>query len=237
MIDIKRTFYTWSDSQSVATGKTVSEEGQGLVAVMEGGVEKVKPSEGLAGEKIVGFAMFRQKTFATAAVVEDHIVPTAAPYVVELGKQHLLAGQVRVLDVVAGTDLGVAAAPPVVAGGEFLADLAHGTVAFNVAEAGKTVRVFYRYELTVAEALLQFYEAPTNHPDPNFFSQVGVGKGKGRVFTMHYDQSIDWSSAVVPALGDKGIITDGGVGPVIPNARVVNVPSPTDPYLGIEFLV
>jgi hypothetical protein len=54
---------------------------------------------------------------------------------------------------------------------------------------------------------------------------------------MHYDQSIDWSSAVVPALGDKGIITDGGVGPVIPNARVVNVPSPTDPYLGIEFLV
>lgn len=238
MIDIKRTFYTWSDTQPVATGKTVSEEGQGLVAVMEGGVEKVKPSEGLAGEKVVGFAMFRQKTFATAAVVEDHIVPTAAPYVVELGKQHILLGQIRVLDVVAGTDLAVAVAPPVIAAGEFLADLAHGTVSFNVAESGKTVRVFYRYELTVAEALQQFYEAPTNHPDPNFFSQVGVGKGKGRVFTMFYDQSVNWADAtVVPALADKGMICDGGVGPVVPNARVVQVPSPSDPFLGIEFLV
>jgi len=227
MIDIKRTFYTWSDTQSVAIGKTVSEEGQGLVAVMENGVEKVMPSEGLAGEKVVGFAMFRQKTFSTAAVVEDHIVPTAAPFVVELSKQHLIAGQVRVLDVVAGVDL-----VPVAL------DLAHGTVELAAGDAGKTVRVFYRYELTVADSLLQFYEAPTNHPDPNFFSQVGVGKGKGRVFTMFYDQSVNWAdAAVVPALADKGMICDGGVGPVVPNARVVQVPSPTDPYLGIEFLV
>jgi len=228
MIDIKRTFYTWSDTQPVATGETVSEEGQGLVAVMEGGVEKVKPSEGLAGEKVVGFAMFRQKTFSTAAVVEDHIVPTAVPYVVELGKQHLILDQVRVLDVVAGTDI----VPATI-------DLAHGTLTFTAAESGLSVRVFYRYKLTVAEALQQFYEAPTNHPDPNFFSQVGVGKGKGRVFTMFYDQSVNWADAtVVPALADKGMICDGGVGPKIPGpARVVQVPSPTDPYLGIEFLV
>lgn len=241
MIDIKRTFYTWSDTQPVATGKTVSEEGQGLVAVMEGGVEKVMPSEAGVGEKVVGFAMFRQLTFSTAAVVEDHIVPTAVPYVVELGKQHLITGQIRVLDVVAGTDLAPAAAPPAVAAGEFLADLVHGTVSFNAAEAGKTIRVFYRYDLTVAESIQQFYQAPTNMPDPNFFSQVGVGKGKGRIFTMYYDQSVDWSSAaVVPALAGAptpGMICDGGAGPDIPNARVVNVPSPTDPYLGIEFLL
>jgi hypothetical protein len=227
MIDIKRTFYTWSDTQPVATGKTVGEEGQGLVAVMEGGVEKVMPSEGLAGEKIVGFAMFRQLTFSTAAVVEDHVVPTAAPFVVELGKQQILAGQIRVLDVVAGVDL-----VPVAI------DLAHGTVELAAGDAGKTIRVFYRYELTVAQAIQQFYEAPTNMPNPNFFSQVGVGKGKGRVFTMYYDQSVNWAdAAVVPALAAGGMVCNGGVGPVIPNARVVNVPSPADPYLGVEFLL
>jgi hypothetical protein len=227
MIDIKRTFYTWSDTQPVATGKTVTEEGQGLVAVMEGGVEKVMPSEALAGEKFVGFAMFRQLTFGTAALVEDHIVPTAAPFVIELGKQHLIAGQIRVLDIVANADL-----VPVAI------DLVHGTVTLAAGEAGKTVRIFYRYELTVSESIQQFYQAPTNMPDPNFFSQVGVGKSKGRVFTMYYDQSVVWSSAaVVPALAAGGMITDGGVGPVIPNARVVSVPSPQDPYLGIEFLV
>ena len=238
MIDIKRTFYTWSDTQPVATGKTVTEEGQGLVAVMENGIEKVMPSEGLAGEKIVGFAMFRQKTFSTAALVETHVVPTAAPYVIELGKRNLLAGQIRVYDSVLATDLTPAAVPPVVAPTEFLVDLPNGTVEFNAAQAGDTVKVFYRYELTVAEAIQQFYEAPTNHPDPNYFSQVGVGKGKGRVFTMYYDQSVDWSgAAVAPALGLGGMIVDGGVGPAIPSARVVQVPSPTDPFLGIEFLL
>jgi len=227
MIDIKRTFYTWSDTQPVATGKTVSEEGQGLVAVMEGGVEKVMPSAGLAGEVFVGFAMFRQKTFSTAAVVEDHIVPTAVPYVVELGKQNLILGQVRAINIATGL--------PVVPASS---DLAKGTLTFTVAESGLSIRVYYRYDLTVAESIQQFYEAPINHPDPNFFSQVGVGKGKGRVFTMYYDQAIDWSvAAIVPALANKGMITVGGVGPEIPNARVVQVPSPTDPYLGIEFLV
>ncbi len=236
MIDIKRTFYTWSDTQQVATGSTVSEEGQGLVRVLEGGVEKVMPATGAAGEVVVGFAMFRQTSFSTAAVVEDHIVPTAAPFVVELGKQNLMADQARVLDVVAGTDLAaVVMSPP--ASGEYYVDVAHGTVEFNADEAGKTVRVFYRYNLTVAEATQQYYEAPINHPNPNFFSQVGVGKGKGRVFTMHFDQAVDWSAAgVVVGLGANGLITHSNTIPV-PNARVVQVPSPADPFLGIEFLV
>ena len=239
MIDIKRTFYTWSDTQPVATGKTVNEEGQGLVAVMEGGVEKVMPSEAGVDEKVVGFAMFRQKTFATAAVVEDHIIPTAAPFVIELGKQHLIPGQVRVQNMVAPGDFTPAVAPPAVAAGEFLADTTHGTVEFNgAADAGKTVRVYYRYDLTVAEALQQFYEAPTNHPDPNFFSQVGVGKGKGRVFTMYYNQGVDWSLATGVKLGLNGVLEDQtGAGPSVPNARVVQVPSPSDPYLGVEFLL
>jgi len=242
MIDIKRTFYTWSDTQPVATGKTVTEEGQGLVAVMEGGVEKVKPAEAGVGEVCVGFAMFRQLTFGTAAVVEDHIIPTAAPFVVELGKQNLITGQVRAYSPADVADFAPAAAPPAVAAGEVLVDLAHGTAEFNgAADGGKTVRVFYRYDLTVAESMQQFYQAPTNMPDPNFFSQVGVGKGKGRVFTMYYDQSVDWANpAVVPALAGAptpGMLCDGGAGPVVPNARVVQVPSPVDPYLGIEFLL
>lgn len=234
MIDIKRTFYTWSDTQPVATGKTVNEEGQGLVAVMEGGVEKVMPYEANATGKIVGFAMFRQLTFGTAALVEDHIIPTAAPFTVELGKQNLILGQIRVQDVVANADF----ASPHVGAGTYDVDTTHGILTCDVGDAGKTIRVYYRYSLTVTDAILQFYQAPTNMPDPNFFSQVGVGKGKGRVFTMYYDQSVDWSlGTVVPALGLNGIIANTGPGPVIPNGRVVQVPSPTDPYLGIEFLL
>lgn len=222
MIDLKRTFYTWSDTQPLVIGEEVSEEGQGLVGVLEGGVEKVKPAVGEADEKVVGFAMFRQLDFSTAAVVEDHVIPTAAPYVVELGKNNLMAGQIRV----------EGASPDSV-------DLDNGTLTFLVGNKGKTIRVYYRYKLTVAEAKMTFYEAPTNMPDPNFFSQVGVGKGKGRLFTMFYDQAVDWTDAV-PGLGAKGLISNvepSSLITAIPNGRVVSIPTPTDPYLGIEFLV
>lgn len=243
MIDIKRSFYNWSDTQQIATGFTVAEEGQGLIAVMEDGVEKVKPCDAAAGT-FVGFAMFRQQDFSTAAVVEEHVVPSAGPYVIELGKSNIigtvgaLGAQIRVYDETNSAELTEAL---VSAGGAFVVDITAGTVTLNVAEAGVAVKVYYRYNLTVAEAQLTYYEAPTNHPDPNFFTQVGVGKGKGRVFTMYYDQTIDWAA---PAAGELkasqlgGMMTDSsGTGVSIPGSRVVSVPSATDPYLGVEFLI
>jgi hypothetical protein len=244
MIDIKRTFYTWSDTEPVATGMTVSEEGQGLVRVMQNGIEAVMPSQGVQGEVFVGFAMFRQLTFGTAALVEQQIIPTAAPFTVELTKQNLIADQFRIYSPSDAIDLtpGLAVAP-----GVYVMDIVHGTISFNGAtEGGKTILIYYRYNLTVAESILQFYQAPTNMPDPNFFNQVGVGKGKGRLYTMFYDQSVDWSQpnvvvaltgSALPGSTTNGMLTNGGAGPEVPNARVVNVPSPTDPYLGIEFLV
>lgn len=236
MIDLKRTFYTWSDTQPVAIGKTVSEEGQGLVAILEGGVEKVYPSEAAPGEKIVGFAMFRQKTFATSAFVEDKIIPTAAPFTVELSNTNLIVGQFRAYSFADMADFLVVPGPAPLAG-QVVVDSVHGTLLFNVADAGKTVRMYYRWTMTVPQSILHYYEAPTNMPDPNFFAQVGVGKGKGRLFTMYFDMSVVWDGAVVPALGADGRIVDGGVGPAIPNARVVSIPTPVDPYLGIEFLI
>lgn len=236
MIDLKRTFYTWSDTQPVAIGETISEEGQGLVAVLENGVEKVKPATALVAEKVVGFAMFRQKTFATSAFVEDKIIPTAAPFEVELSNQNLIVGQFRAYSFADLADFLVVPGPAPLAG-QVVVDSVHGKLLFNLADAGKTVRMYYRWTMTVPQAILHYYEAPTNMPDPNFFAQVGVGKGKGRVFTMYFDMSVIWDAAgVVPSLGADGRIVDGGLVP-IPNARVVSIPTPVDPYLGIEFLI
>jgi hypothetical protein len=62
-----------------------------------------------------------------------------------------------------------------------------------------------------------------------------VGKGKGRIYTAYYNMAIDWSGAVTPTAGADGIITTGGT--AIPGVRVVSVPTSTNPYLGLEFLV
>jgi len=228
-VDIKRTFYTWSDTLPLAAGATISEEGQALEAVLEDGVEKVKPATG--GEAaIVGFALYRQKVYATDAKVDVLAIPASGALVVELSKGALIDGQLRV--VVDGSALDVVSGTP--SAGEVKADLVAGKLTFHSGSAGKTATVTYRHQLTVAEAIDKFQEAPTNHPDANLFAQVGVGKGKGRLFTLQYDASVDWSSAVPTAVAG-GLLGAGGS--AIPGARVVHVPSAADPYLGIEFLV
>ena len=235
-IDLKRTWYQWTDPMALATGASVDNEGQGLVSVLEGGIEKVKPSAGGAGEKVVGFARFRQKDFTSRALVESWVIPTSAPYTIQLGNQALISGQIRVADLTGAVDLTVQSAPAP-ASGFVQVDYVHGTLTFNAAQAGDSLSVYYRYQLTVAQALQFFYQPPTNYPDPNYFLQVGAGKGKGRLFTMFYDASKAYDNSAALTLGADGIITIGGAGPVIPGCRVVHQPSSNDPFLGIEFLV
>lgn len=227
-VDIKRTFYTWSDTLPLAAGATIAEEGQVLEAVLEDGVEKVKPHDGSG--PVAGFALYRQKVFSTDAKVDVMAVPSSGPLVIELSKGSIIDGQIRV--VVDGSALDVVSGTP--SAGEVKADLAAGKLTFHSGAAGKMATITYRHDLTVAEAVAKYHEAPTNHPDANLFAQVGVGKGKGRVYTLQYDASVDWSSAAPTAVAG-GMIGAGGA--AIPGARVVHVPSAADPYLGIEFLV
>jgi len=225
--DIKSTFYSHTDVLPLATGAAVSEEGQGLIQVFEDGVEKVAPSADAGGEVFVGFALFRQVDFSTRPLVEEITVPTAAPLEVTLDNNNLVAGQIRVYDVAADADLTETGGVP--ASGEFRATDASGLLEFHADEAGKDMQVFYRYNMTVAEAKLRFYEAPINYPDPNFFETVGVGKGKGRLYTFFYDTSAVFDETSELRLGADGIISTtaaGAAGALIPNARVIKAPNP-----------
>ena len=245
MIDLKNSFYGHTDVLPLTTGAVVSEEGCGLVAVLENGVETVRPPvlPTDATAKVAGFAVFRQLNFATAPCVENLVVPTSAPYSVQLTNTNLVLNQVRVHDVVANADFTIVLAPGAVAPGSVVVDLKLGTLTFDISAAGHTIAVTYQYNLTVAQAKLLFYEAPTNYPDPNYFASVGVGKGKGRIFTSFFDASCDFSTGAALHLGAGGIITTAAVGPMIPNARVVQLPistvpnTNTPPTLGVEFLL
>lgn len=219
-VDIKKTYYGWTDTSPIALGHTVSIEGQALMGVIEDGVEKVLPTSGSVGT-VVGFARFRQLSFAVDAIVESGlVVPHAAPFTVELSKQNLLAGQWLIK---ADDGLAWAVAPVV--------DEVHGIVTFDGADKDRGFSINYRYEMTVSEAKNKYYEAPVNHPDANIFMQVGVGKGKSRIYTLHYDASVDWTTAT-PKAGEAGILAARGLD--IAGARVIQVPSQFDPFLGIE---
>lgn len=226
--DIKRTWYQHVDVEPIATGSAVDQEGQVMAAVMEAGVEKVKPATG-GGDKIVGFALFRQQDVTSKPEVVDVVVPSTAPYTVQLEWGHLT--DTRVYDIAAAADLvfNVAVGP-----GQYNHNFLTGLLTFNVAEKGKTMRVYLRRDLTLFESRQIYYQAPINFPDPNYFMAVGVGKGKGRIFTAYFDTDIVWDTAT-PTAGANGFITTGGS--AIPGVRVVSVPTPNDPFLGLEFLV
>ena len=226
-VDIKRTFYGWTDTQMIASGESVTVEGQGLVAVMEDNVEKVKPSTASSREPFVGFARFRQLSFGIGAKVEDIVVPSASPYTVELAKNNLIDGQLLVPGFTVVTTASVS--------GQVSVDNAAGVLTFVAADAGTAiVGVTYRWNMTVLEAKTTMYEAPVNYPDPNLAGNVGVGKGKSRIYTVHYDAAADWSTGTLK-LTANGMVTMGGSGPVIPGARVVQFPTSADPFLAIEF--
>lgn len=235
-MDIKRSWFSHVDVQPQAMGSSVSEEGQGLVAVLEDGVEKVMPATGAPGEVFAGFATFRQRDYTTRAMVEELSVPASSPYTVELAATSLISGQIRVYDVAAAADLTVVGGAP--AAGQVQVNLTTGVLTFNVAEAGKAMVAYYRHNLTLAQSRALYYDVPTNYPDANLFGTVGVGKGKGRIYVGTYDQSIDWSSVAAGSisLGADGILTVGA-GALVPGARVVKVPGPGagQATLGIEF--
>jgi len=241
MIDWKRTYYERADATPIVLGSTVSKVGQGLVSVLIGGEEHVQPSAGLAGETFAGFALFRQLSYSTAPQVQSVVVPGSAPYEVELKFNNLVTGQIRVYDVLNATDLFIVGAPP--AAGDVQPNYTSGKLTFNAAEAGLEMTVYYRWKLTVAQAETLFYQAPTNYPDPNYFGQVNVMKGKGRLYAGDYDASLDWSALVLPIrLGADGILTTSGAGPLVPGARVIHAPavgvSPvaSSQLLGIEWI-
>ncbi len=65
-----------------------------------------------------------------------------------------------------------------------------------------------------------------------------VGWGHFRVFTVWYDSDVHWSTdaGCLPVAGPNGLLTAGKYPDDLPRAvgRVISVPRPNDPYLGIS---
>jgi len=239
-VDLTKNYWGRVDVSLLASGATVSEEGQGLISVIEDGIAKVRPSANAASETFAGLALFRQLSFSNRPVVLGVSVPSSAAYEIETGHTNLIAGQLRVVDVLLGTALTVVGIAPTA--GEVQVDNATGLLTFNVAQAGRAMTVTLRYNMTVAEATMLYQQAAVNYPNANMFEQVGVAKGKCQFHVAFYDATVNWAAVTAGTirLGVNGIISTtagGATGALIPGARVVQVPSSENgAFLGIEYL-
>ena len=206
--DTTRSYFNDLRERPVADGASVSEEGQVLVYVTSGsGSLAVQPSAGAANERVAGFAITDALKLVTKSVVEELVVPTAAGALALTG-----------------------AAP---AAGEYQPNLAQGTVTFNAAEAGNTVRVFYRYSPTLEEILATDHERPINNRAQDFFSSVSVGCLDGEIFTTMYDTSQTYAVGATIYSGAGGLCTAAAGGTAL--GFVSQEPSVADGLLGVKY--
>jgi hypothetical protein len=225
MLDFSRTKILESHEPNVAVGFTFTAEGQAMIADYTGGVFGVKPSAGTANDRFYGVSLAQQ------------ITPTEFPEIVEFvstGSYTLphtpIGGSVLVWNVTDATALTTDGAGPT--DGEYV--LTGNVVTTNVAQAGDTIRVQYRYIPTTLEALELQGDIPPGGAASLLLGTMGAIV-KGQVATSVYDTSVNWNvTNPVVTLGAGGRFTIGGSGPQVPDAVILNIPSAADPYLVMQ---
>ena len=243
--DLKRSHFSSILEKNVASGSTVVEEGVCLVATLDAstGEEVVAMSAGGSGEVFVGWAIRDNADHATTSVVEEGTVPTApAALTITLANNNLVAsapgnGSTANMRVECPVGTTLTKVDGAVAGnGEVAVEPVTGILVFHSDESATAYRITYRYNLTVAEARLTFFQRNINNEAGALFGQLGVGMGIGEIYTDMFDNTKDWSAGTAPTTGASGLITQGGNGHLI-DARVIHVPDVGNPMLGLAFQV
>lgn len=241
--DLKLSHFSLTLQKDVASGQVVDREGVMLRSILENGEERVQKADGSAANyRLAGFAISDNEAIGIVPVVEDFTIPASpGPYTVQLSRQSLVGtapnSSVRV-NVIGGADLTEVAGAP--GAGEFQPNVATGVLTFNAAEAAASIRVYYRANLTVAEARQVYFQRNINNDAGAIFNTVAVGAGVGEIFTAEYDTNVDWATAWPGGTADilsgpDGILTIGGSGTVLPGGSVVHVPDPDGAFLGVKF--
>ena len=224
MLELNKCKIIETNSAHPASGVSSLEEGVALVYVLEDGEVKVQGSTGAAGERFAGFAQIRHVTPNTAVASSVSTVPTAAPYEVTLASTPR-TGEIRV------TIDGTAAAGTGAAAGAY--GIAANVLTFDAADAGKTLEVAYRYDLTVAQANMLFGVNATSQDFGSNFSVNFVSTGD--VFISNYNITDDWSdtTADIKLDADGNISTSSAAGTVL-DAMVISTPAQSGGFLGIR---
>ena len=235
MYDLKLTHASLRLARKTAAGFSVSQEGKLLCSVIEDGIEKCKVVPVVSGsEKVLGFSILADAMPDRTTGVEVVTVPTSGALEIDLRANLLVTARTRAVTaggLVLTIDETFAGAP---ANDSVKVDLATGRMKFHADEAGATVTVTYLRLLSASEALQLFGARHVNNQALHaIFGELELGTGYVELHTDQFNSALDYSGAVALTLGDDGVITQGGAGPVL-NALVIAVPSSDSPRLGIR---
>lgn len=235
--DLKLTHSSLKLGRSLAAGAIVAVEGSLLCAVLEGGVEKVFVQGTVNGnEKVIGFSTLADALPGRTSAVEIVTVPSAGSLEIDLRNNDLVSGRVRAVVLASGQVLTVDYTyAGATADNAVKVDAAGGRMKFHLDEAGDTITVTYLYDLTVTESIAKFGERHINNRSLHtMHGHMELGCGIGELYTDQFDASADWSSAAAIRLGDGGILTKSGAGPILA-CTVVHLADASNAMLGVRF--
>lgn len=231
MFDLNRSYFNDMRERPVADGTTITEEGQLLVFVSDGaGGVAVALSAGTGAERLAGFAITDALKATTETVVEQVVVPAGASPTVNLKHTNIVNASQR---VVASTTGVLAEVCPVPGAAEYCLDDSTGIIEFNVAQAGETVTISYRYNMTLEFILNKYHERSINNRAQDFFSSVSVGCLDGEIFTSMYDTSVAYTAAGAVLSEAGGLVTSAAGGVAV--GMVSQIPSVDDGLLGVKY--
>lgn len=230
----------------IAAGQTITEEGQLLVFVDDGaGGTAVQPSAAGAGELLAGFAVTDSLSIVTRAVTEEITIPTASPYTVQLSHSNIdavLPGdgnpipEMLVYNEDTPGAMNFHSSPTT---DQFNINLTTGLMTFVSGNAGETVRVQYRYNITVAESKTRYNERSVNNQAQAEYEQMSVARGGGIIYTSMFDTGQTWAVNDAVTSGAGGRLTKGGAGTAVGTVHKIPAVGNTDSdysgLLGVRF--
>jgi hypothetical protein len=236
-VDFTRSRFEWKRQFQVSPTANIIEEGSLLQRVPgpAGSDEVVTLSVMAGGQRPVGISLQSRITATTFTAVQDIVVPTAAPYTVQLAHTTLQLtgggfGEATYWDydlIVPGPLAAVVGAP--------VADTSvqtpvNGLLTFDVAQAGQHIRATYKFVLTSIERDELLRQSHVNRGAEDQFGLMTVAVGHCVVYTTMY----------LCTEGDQLYLDVNGL--FSKNAgstafgRVITLPTPSDPYLGVEYI-
>lgn len=221
-----------SSEEDVATGFTVTAEGQALVATLVNGVFGVKPSAGTAGENFAGFSLAQQLTPSYLPFVERLTVAGLAVTVANTPQ----GGTLSVYNVTKAAAVASGAS----AGNYSISGNVISIVTGGTTVNGDVLEVRYRYSPTTVQVKAIMGDIPPGGAASQTINRVGVIK-QGVIYTTEFDTSVDWNnpSNLAIKLSANGLLTLGGSGTTVPNSYITKVPQAGDAsgvsYLGLSF--
>lgn len=243
--DFTRSRFEWKRQFEVSPTTNILEEGS-IVTRLPGpaGNEVIQLGHAAAmavGERPAGISLQSRITANTFADVRNYTIPAApGPYTIQLPHAGLvdlgaLTAEAYVWDNTAAGPIAVIPHIPVPAPGAAQVDIdpVTGLMTFNAAEAEHDITITYRWNLTAVERDLILRQSHVNRGAEDQFGLMTVGYGNCVVYTSMYMADQAYTVGAQLTLGAGGLFTLGGLTNF---GYVVSVPSPGDPYLGVEYI-